>query len=84
MLSLVNKRVIQIDDFDAELGNVYKLKDEAFKKFLHHYEEKKRTEIKHPLFDYKVTYIKSFELQARLLGKFISAEIEEYIPFLIK
>jgi CRISPR-associated protein Cas1 len=84
VLSLVNKRIIQVDDFDVELGNVYKLKDEAFKKFLQYYEEKKRTEIKHPLFDYKVTYVKSFELQARLLGKFISGEIEEYIPFLIK
>lgn len=84
VLSLINKRVVQIDDFDVELGNVYKLKDGAFKKFLQHYEEKKRTEIKHPLFDYKATYMKSFELQARLLGKFISGEIEEYIPFLIK
>jgi CRISPR-associated protein Cas1 len=84
VISLINKRVIQIDDFDVELGNVYKLKDGAFKKFLQHYEEKKRTEIKHPLFDYKATYMKSFELQTRLLGKFISGEIEEYIPFLIK
>lgn len=84
VISLINKRIIQVDDFDVELGNVYKLKDGAFKKFLQHYEEKKRTEIKHPLFDYKATYMKSFELQARLLGKFISGEIEEYIPFLIR
>jgi CRISPR-associated protein Cas1 len=84
VLSLINKKVIQIDDFEVELGKVYKLKDSAFKKFLQHYEEKKRAEIKHPLFDYKATYFKSFELQARLLGKFISGEIEEYIPFLIK
>ncbi|QSR87919.1 type I-D CRISPR-associated endonuclease Cas1 [Methylacidiphilum caldifontis] len=84
VLSLINKRVIQIDDFDVEVGNVYKLKDTAFKKFLQYYEEKKRTEIKHPLFDYKASYMRSFELQARLLGKFVSGEIEEYIPFLIK
>lgn len=84
VLSLINKRVIRVDDFDVEVGNVYKLKDAAFKKFLQHYEEKKRTAIKHPLFDYKATYIKSFELQARLIGKFVSGEIEEYIPFLIK
>ncbi len=84
VLSLVNKRVIQTEDFSVELGNVYKLKDESFKKFLRYYEEKKRTEIKHPLFDYKVSYLRSFELQARLLGKFIVGEIEEYIPFLIK
>lgn len=84
VLSLINKRVIQADDFDVELGKVYKLKDTAFKKFLQHYEEKKRTEIKHPLFEYKATYMKSFELQARLIGKFVSGEIEEYMPFLIK
>ena len=84
VLSLINKRVIQADDFDVELGKVYKLKDTAFKKFLQHYEEKKRTEIKHPLFEYKATYVKSFELQARLIGKFVSGEIEEYMPFLIK
>ena len=84
VISLLNKRVVQADDFDVEIGNVYKLKDQSFKKFLQHYEEKKRTEIKHPLFNYKVTYVKSFELQARLLGKFVSGEIDEYIPFLIK
>lgn len=84
VLYLINKRIIQINDFDIELGNVYKLKEEAFKKFLQYYEERKRSEIKHPLFNYKATYIKCFELQARLLGKFITNKIEEYIPFLTK
>ena len=47
-------------------------------------EERLNEDINHPLFDYKVTYRRCIELQARILAKFVTGEIEEYAPFLIK
>jgi CRISPR-associated protein Cas1 len=46
----VNKRVIQSGDFTVALGNVHSLTPEGRKKFLLQYEERKQTEIQHPIF----------------------------------
>ena len=40
--------------------------------------------ITHPLFDYKVSYRRALELQARLLAKTLTAEIAEYIPLMTR
>jgi len=38
----------------------------------------------HPVFDYKVSYRRALELQARLLGKTLTGEIAAYIPLLTR
>jgi len=48
------------------------------------YEERKNTEIHHPIFEYKVTYQRCFELQSRLLAKRLKGEIAEYPPFITR
>ncbi|RQD81500.1 MAG: CRISPR-associated endonuclease Cas1 [Methanocalculus sp. MSAO_Arc2] len=45
------------------------------------YERRMITEITHPIFGYKVSYRRILEVQARLLSRVISGEIEEYPPF---
>lgn len=45
------------------------------------YERRLDTEIKHPVFGYKVTYRRLLEVQTRLLGAYLVREIPEYIPF---
>jgi len=40
--------------------------------------------ITHPVFAYKVTYRRCIELQARLLGKYLTGEVAEYIPFTVR
>lgn len=84
VLSLINKRMITKGDFDVGIGEVHRLKEGALKTFLRAYEEKKRTEIKHPTFSYRCTYMRCFELQARILAKVLLGEVEEYVPFLIR
>jgi CRISPR-associated protein Cas1 len=84
VLTCVNKRIIGADDFAVELGRVHRLKDAARRKFWTQYEERKQTEIQHPVFEYKATYQRCFELQARLLGKRLKGEIEAYIPFVTR
>lgn len=83
VLTLLNKRIITMNDFVVELGT-YRLKDERRKVFFTHFEERLNEEIHHPLFGYTVTYRRCLELQARLLGKVLVGEMNEYPPLLVK
>lgn len=82
VLSCINKRILGPEDFTVELGEVHRLTDAARRKFLTQYEERKHTEIQHPIFAYKASYQRCFELQARLLAKALKGEIADYPPFL--
>jgi CRISPR-associated protein Cas1 len=84
VLTCVNKRVIGPEDFSVGLGEVHRLNDAARRKFLMQYEERKNTEIHHPIFGYRVTYQRCFELQARLLAKRLKGEIPVYPPFITR
>lgn len=83
VLTLVNTGAIQAKDFTETLG-AYRLSDAGRKTFLQKYEERLNTTIQHPTFGYKVTYRKAIEVQARLLGKWLTDEIEAYTPFLVR
>ena len=42
------------------------------------------TLVTHPLFDYRVSYRRLLEIQARLLAKTIEGELEEYPVFVTR
>ena len=84
VLTCLNKRIIGPEDFTVQLGQVHRLTDAARRKFLTQYEERKNTEIQHPAFDYKATYLRCFALQARLLAKYLKGEIAVYPPFITR
>jgi CRISP-associated protein Cas1 len=84
VLTCLNKRILQKDDFVIELGGAHRLSDEARRRFILQYEERKNTEFKHPIFGYRMTYQRCFELQARLLAKFLQNELDQYPPLLTK
>lgn len=84
VLTLINKRMVTPNGFEVSLGEVHKMKKDTLKTFLSAYEEKKRSEIKHPSLGYRATYWRSLELQARILAKALMGEINQYIPFLIR
>jgi len=83
VLTMLNKRMLTQKDFVAELG-AYRLKDESRKTFFTQFEERLNEEIGHPIFGYKTSYRRCLELQARLLAKYLTSEIEEYPPFYVK
>ncbi len=83
VLTLLNNRMLTPNDFVIELG-AYRLKDERRKVFFTKFEERLNEEMSHFLFGYKVTYRRCLELQARLLAKALTGEIDEYPPLLIK
>ncbi len=83
VLTLVNNRVLEAKDFDAELGS-FRLKDGPRRTFLVKFEERLNTEIEHPVFGYKATYRRCIELQARLLAKTLAGEVAAYPAFRIR
>lgn len=82
-LSLLNKRMLTPDDFIVELG-AYRLKQERRNIFFTKFEERLNEEITHPTFGYKATYRRCIELQARLLAKYLTGEINEYPPLFVR
>ena len=83
VLTVLNTGILTPDDFLEDHGSV-RLKDAAKKTFLTKLEERFTTEIQHPVFNYKVTYRRCLELQARLLGKTVMGEIPCYPPFITR
>ena len=83
VLTLLNNRMLSKDDFYVELG-AYRLKNEPRKTFLTRFEERLNEEVTHPIFNYKVKYRRCIELQARLLAKYLTGEINEYPPFITR
>jgi len=61
-----------------------RLTDDGRKIFLTKLEERFNSEIVHPIFEYRVTYRRCIELQARLLAKALMGEIPDYPPFLAR
>lgn len=83
VLDTLNHHLLTPNDFVVELG-AYRLKDERRKVFFAQFEERLNEEIIHPLFGYKATYHRCLELQARLLAKTLTGEIDEYPPLFVK
>lgn len=82
VLSFINRRMIEPEDFEVGLGGVRRMKSHALKKFLAAWENKRRVLITHPVFQSQVPYWRVIELQARVLAKRLLGEIERYVPFI--
>ncbi|MBE9182540.1 type I-D CRISPR-associated endonuclease Cas1 [Oculatella sp. LEGE 06141] len=76
VLSVLNKREVQPQDFEESLG-AYRLLEAPRKTFLQAFERKMGDEFKHPVFGYRCTYRRAVELQARLLAR----HLQEGIPY---
>lgn len=78
--SMINSGEIRRNHFVVRLGSAA-LTDTGRKKVLVGYERRLDTTVTHPLFGYKVTYRRLFELQARLLAAYVMGEVDRYVPF---
>lgn len=76
VLAVLNNREIKRQDFSESLG-AYRLSDKGRKTFLQAFERKMSDEFKHPVFEYRCTYRRAIELQARLLAR----HLQENIPY---
>ncbi len=82
VLSVLNNREIQPEDFTESLG-AFRLSDNGRKKFLQAFERKMNDEFKHPVFEYRCSYRRSIELQARLLARHLQEELV-YKPLVLR
>lgn len=79
VLSCINNRVVNEGDF-VRAGQAVNLTPAGRKRFFHAYEQRMNSLLTHPVFDYKVSYRRALELQARMLAKTLTSEIPEYVP----
>lgn len=79
-ISVINNGEVRPADFITRAGSVA-LKADGRKRLLEAYERRLDTEVTHPRFGYAVNYRRVFEIQARLLARFLTGEIPAYEPF---
>jgi len=85
VLAAINRRSLTPADFTTEpLSRAVSLSDEGRRAFLRLYEQKKQSQFKHPVMGRQCTYQEAFEIQARLLAKYLMGETEQYPPLVLK
>ena len=83
VLSAINTKMISERDF-VTAGHAVSLTAAGRKNFFRAYEGRMDTLVTHPLFDYRVSYRRLLEIQARLLAKVIEGELDEYPVFVTR
>jgi CRISPR-associated protein Cas1 len=82
VLSLVNRKQLDPSDFRIEPTGGILLEDEARKKVLKAYQERKADEVQHPFLAEKMPIAVLLHMQARLFAKHLRGDIDAYPPFL--
>lgn len=83
VIQAINTRMVTANDF-VRVGRAVAMKPEGRKGFFRAYELRMDTLVTHPLFDYRVSYRRMLEIQARLLAKYLQGEIGEYPVFVTR
>ncbi|MGB9610634.1 MAG: CRISPR-associated endonuclease Cas4g/Cas1g [Bryobacteraceae bacterium] len=83
VIQAINTRMITEKDF-VQAGPAVVLKPEGRKAFYRAYEQRMDTLVTHPLFNYRVSYRRLLEIQARLLARYMEGEIGEYPVFVTR
>jgi CRISP-associated protein Cas1 len=84
VLTLINCRQVQLNDFVMEASGAVRLTDDARKNLLTAYQERKQTEIMHPYLEEQVPIGLLPHCQAMLLARHIRGDTEFYTPYLVK
>ncbi len=84
VLTLINRKQIQLKDFITEASGAVRLKDDARKIFLTAWQERKQVEVQHPYLEEKVRVGLLPHCQAMLLARHIRGDTEFYPPYLAK
>lgn len=83
VITLINNQMITASDF-VRAGDSVSITPAGRKKVFVAYERRLGSGITHPLFGYKVSYRRAMELQARILAKYLTHELDAYYPFLTR
>jgi CRISPR-associated protein Cas1 len=83
VLTAINTGMVTTSDF-LRSGPSVALKPNGRKGFFRAYELRMDTLVTHPMFDYRVSYRRLLEIQARLLARFLNGEIDDYPVFVTR
>jgi len=84
VLTLINRRQVQLSDFVTEASGAVRLTDDARKALLVAYQERKQVEIMHPYLEEQVPIGLLPHCQAMLLARHIRGDTQYYPPYLAK
>ena len=82
VISLINKRIIGSDDFEAREDGAVLLSEDGRKIFLSHWQKRKQETVTHPFLKEKVEWGLLPYVQALLLSRYIRGDLDEY-PMLL-
>ena len=80
VIQVINNGEVRPSDFVSVAGSVNMAPD-GRKRFIAAFERRLSHEVTHPLFGYRLSYRRLLELQARLLGRHLLGELDEYPNF---
>ncbi|MGH9340595.1 MAG: CRISPR-associated endonuclease Cas4g/Cas1g [Acidobacteriota bacterium] len=83
VLTAVNTRMVTPGDF-VQTGPAVALTPRGRKGFFRAYALRMDTMVTHPLFDYRVSYRRLLEIQARLLARVLEGELSDYPIFVTR
>jgi CRISPR-associated protein Cas1 len=83
VLTAINTRMVTLADF-VQSGPAVALKPNGRKGFFRAYELRMDSLVTHPMFEYRVSYRRVLEIQARLLARFLNGEIDDYPVFVTR
>lgn len=84
VISLINKKIINKDDFFLKENEAVYFTDDGKRKFIQHWQSKKQTTIVHPYLKEKVQWGVVPYVQALLLSRCLRGDIDGYPPFFWK
>lgn len=83
VIMAVNNGEVKPEDFISSVAGCT-LKEGARKRFIACFDRRMEQEVTHPLFGYRISYRRLFEVQARLLSRFLAGEIPRFPNFLTR
>jgi CRISPR-associated protein Cas1 len=81
-LTLINRKQLTDKDFEVRPGGATYLNDDGRKTVVVAYQKRKQDEFSHPILDEKVQFGLLPHVQARLLGRHLRGDLEDYTPVL--
>lgn len=84
VLSLINRKQLQADDFEINENNSVYIKDTARRTFISEWQKKKQETLTHPFLDEKISWGLVSYAQALLLARYLRGDLDQYPPFFWK
>ena len=83
VLTLINNEMLTPADF-VTWRDACQLTDSGRRTFFAAYEQRKATEVTHPVYGYRMSYSRMLEVQARMLAAYVRGTVPRYTGFTVR